>query len=145
MDGGLCQREFLGYVKFQMFPDSFPSIPHTVAKLLGGTSESEMVELFGKFLNIPMSEATMVRILEAYIPMKLQCRVAIPLRRPVRPRSIVPSNQPLRETDWGSGHQARGRMELVPNHTHPHRTDPDCLEPIMEQLAEQVDSRWTMS
>ena len=39
-----------GYVKFQIFPYSFPSIPHSIAKVLGGTSESEMVELLGKFL-----------------------------------------------------------------------------------------------
>ena len=41
-------------------PDSFPSIPHSIAKLLRGTSESEMVELFGKFLNTPMLEASVV-------------------------------------------------------------------------------------
>ena len=57
-----------------MFPDSFPSVPGTFPALLQGTSESELLDLFASWVDVPLTEPGVTRVIEAYIPMKLQAR-----------------------------------------------------------------------
>ena len=58
-------------VKFVMFPDSFPSVPGNFPALLQGTSESELLDLFSSWVDVPLTEPGVTRVIEAYIPMKL--------------------------------------------------------------------------
>eukprot|EP00435_Cladocopium_sp_Y103_P014939 s4275_g3.t1 len=62
------------FSKSAAFPDTFPSIPNYLIQLLQNTTEAEIVDLFAKFVHVPMTSQGVRRILEAYIPMKALCR-----------------------------------------------------------------------
>eukprot|EP00435_Cladocopium_sp_Y103_P021409 s2216_g5.t1 len=62
------------FSKLAAFPESFPSIPNYLIQLLQNTPEAEIVDLFSKFVHVPMTSQGVRRILEAYIPMKALCR-----------------------------------------------------------------------
>ena len=80
----------LNRVKFAMFPDSFPLAPGHFPALLHKTPESEILDLFSSWVDVPLTEPGVIRVIEAYIPMKLQARQF------GRPNS----NPPTRRADW---------------------------------------------
>ena len=62
------------FSKLVAFPDSFPCVPNYLVNMLQSCTEPELADLFSKFMHLPLSEAVVRRILEAYIPMKSQCQ-----------------------------------------------------------------------
>jgi len=62
------------FSKLVAFPDSFPCVPNYLVNMLQSCTEQELADLFSKFMHLPLSEAVVRRILEAYIPMKSQCQ-----------------------------------------------------------------------
>ena len=62
------------FSKLVAFPDSFPSVPNYLVNMLQSCTEQELADLFSRFMHLPLSEAVVRRILEAYIPMKAQCQ-----------------------------------------------------------------------
>ena len=53
------------FSKLVMFPESFPSIPNYLVNMLLGTDETELTELFSKFMDVPLTGPAVARILEA--------------------------------------------------------------------------------
>ena len=62
-----------GYFKLVDLPDLFPVLPASAATLLRDVTVEEAV-LFHKFVGKNLTEDLVVRILEAYVPMKIQIR-----------------------------------------------------------------------
>ena len=60
--------------KLVAFPDSFPSVPNYLVNMLQSCTETELVDLFSRFMHHPLSEAVVRRILETYMPMKAPCQ-----------------------------------------------------------------------
>ena len=60
--------------KLVAFPDSFPSVPNYLVNMLQSCTETELVDLFSRFMHHPLSEAVVLRILETYMPMKAPCQ-----------------------------------------------------------------------
>ena len=85
-----------GYFKLVDLPDLFPVLPASAATLLRDVTVEEAVSLFHKFVGKNLTEDLVIRILEAYVPMKIQIR---------------------QEEVWGSGpHSSRGiRRALAPS------------------------------
>ena len=63
-----------GYFKLVDLPDLFPVLPASAATLLRDVTVEEAVSLFHKFVGKNLTEDLVVRILEAYVPMKIQIR-----------------------------------------------------------------------
>ena len=63
-----------GYFKLVDLPDLFPALPASAATLLRDVTVEEAVSLFHKFVGKNLTEDLVVRILEAYVPMKIQIR-----------------------------------------------------------------------
>ena len=63
-----------GYFKLVDLPDLFPVLPASPATLLRDVTVEEAVSLFHKFVGKNLTEDLVVRILEAYVPMKIQIR-----------------------------------------------------------------------
>ena len=63
-----------GYFKLVDLPDLFPVVPASAATLLRDVTVEEAVSLFHKFVGKNLTEDLVVRILEAYVPMKIQIR-----------------------------------------------------------------------
>ena len=63
-----------GYFKVVDLPDAFPLLPASAAALLRDTTVLEMGALFHKFVGKGLTEDLVLRILEAYVPMKIQLR-----------------------------------------------------------------------
>jgi hypothetical protein len=72
LDAGL-ETENHAFSKLVVFPDSFPSVPNYLVNMLQTRTEEELVDLFSRFMHLPLSEPVVRRILEVYIPMKSQC------------------------------------------------------------------------
>ena len=60
--------------KLVAFPDSFPCVPNYLVNMLQSCTETELMDLFSRFMHHPLSEAVVRRILETYIPMKASCQ-----------------------------------------------------------------------
>ena len=63
-----------GYFKLVDLPDLFPVLPASAATLLRDVTVEEAVSLFHKFVGKNLTEDLVIRILEAYVPMKIQIR-----------------------------------------------------------------------
>ena len=63
-----------GYFKLVDLPDLFPVLPASAATLLRDITVEEAVSLFHKFVGKNLTEDLVIRILEAYVPMKIQLR-----------------------------------------------------------------------
>ena len=63
-----------GYFKLVDLPDLFPVLPASAATLLRDIAAEEAVSLFYKFVGKSRTEDLVIRILEAYVPMKIQLR-----------------------------------------------------------------------
>ena len=63
-----------GYYKFMDLPDAFPLLPGTAATLLRDIAVEEAASLFYNFIGKDLTEDLVMRILEAYVPMKVQLR-----------------------------------------------------------------------
>ena len=63
-----------GYFKLVDLPDLFPVLPASAATLLRDVTVEEAVSLFHKFVGKNLMEDLVIRILEAYVPMKIQIR-----------------------------------------------------------------------
>ena len=63
-----------GFFKLVDLPDLFPVLPASAATLLRDVTVEEAVSLFHKFVGKNLTEDLVVRILEAYVPMKIQIR-----------------------------------------------------------------------
>ena len=63
-----------GYFKLVDLPDLFPVLPASAATLLRDVTVEEAVSLFHKFVGKNLTEDLVVRILETYVPMKIQIR-----------------------------------------------------------------------
>ena len=61
-----------GYFKLVDLADLFPVLPASAATLLRDVTVEEAVSLFHKFVGKNLTEDLVVRILEAYVPMKIQ-------------------------------------------------------------------------
>ena len=72
LDAGL-DPENHAFSKLVTFPDSFPSVPNYLVNMLQTCTEEELVDLFSRFMHLPLSEPVVRRILDVYIPMKAQC------------------------------------------------------------------------
>ena len=55
-------------------PDLFPVLPASAATLLRDVTVEEAVSLFHKFVGKSLTEDLVIRILEPYVPMKIQIR-----------------------------------------------------------------------
>ena len=62
------------FSKLVAFPDSFPCVPNYLVNMLQSCTETELMDLFSRFMHHPLSEAVVRRILETYIPMKASCQ-----------------------------------------------------------------------
>ena len=63
-----------GYFKLVDLPGLFPVLPASAATLLRDVTVEEAVSLFHKFVGKNLTEDLVIRILEAYVPMKIQIR-----------------------------------------------------------------------
>ena len=63
-----------GKPKLVDLPDLFPVLPASAATLLRDITMEEAVSLFHKFVGKNLTEDLVIRILEAYVPMKIQLR-----------------------------------------------------------------------
>ena len=63
-----------GYFKLVDLPDLFPVLPASAATLLRDVTVEEAVSLFHKFVGKNLTEDLVIRILEAYVPTKIQIR-----------------------------------------------------------------------
>ena len=63
-----------GYFKLVDLPDLFPVLSASAATLLRDVTVEEAVSLFHKFVGKNLTEDLVIRILEAYVPMKIQIR-----------------------------------------------------------------------
>ena len=63
-----------GYFKLVDLPDLFPVLPASAATLLRDIKVEEVVSLFYKFVGKNLTEDLVIRILEVYVPMKIQLR-----------------------------------------------------------------------
>ena len=84
-----------GYFKVVDLPDAFPLLPASAAALLRDTTVLEMGALFHKFVGKGLTEDLVLRILEAYVPMKIRGGVAL----------AVPAKQ---GGDWRPAHAQAG-------------------------------------
>ena len=62
------------YFKLVDLPDLFPVLPASAATLLRDITVEEAVSLFCKFVGKNLTEDLVIRILEAYVPTKIQLR-----------------------------------------------------------------------
>ena len=62
------------YFKLVDLPGLFPVLPASAATLLRDVTVEEAVSLFHKFVGKNLTEDLVIRILEAYVPMKIQLR-----------------------------------------------------------------------
>ena len=60
-----------GYFKLVDLPDLFPVLPASAATLLRDITVEEAVSLFHEFVGKNLTEDLVIRILEAYVPMKI--------------------------------------------------------------------------
>ena len=49
-------------------------MPNYLVNMLQSCTETELMDLFSRFMHHPLSEAVVRRILETYIPMKASCQ-----------------------------------------------------------------------
>ena len=101
-----------GYFKLVDLPDLFPVLPASAATLLRDVVVEEAVSLFHKFVG--KTEDLVVRILEAYVPMKIQIRqeevwaCSSGIRHALAPSGCTDSMPATRTTNSCVRHAARG-------------------------------------
>ena len=106
-----------GYFKLVDLPDLFPVLPASAATLLRDVTVEEAVSLFHKFVGKNLTEDLVIRILEAYVPMKIQIRQEEPgprssrgTRHALAPSKCTGSMQAIPITSSCARHAARGGL-----------------------------------
>ena len=90
-----------GYFKLVDLPDLFPVLPASAATLLRDVTVEEAVSLFHKFVGKNLTEDLVLRILEAYVPMKIQIRQEVWASQFQRNKACVGAQQMHSRLDAG--------------------------------------------